>query len=807
MASKHQHDNILVALAGQPNVGKSTVFNMLTGAQQHIANFPGLTVEKKEGVYAHENRRHEIVDLPGTYSLTSYSQEERVTRDFILLERPEVVVAVVDAANLMRNLLLVIQLREMGVPLVVCLNMMDVAEQREFQIDTARLGETLAVPVVPVVAKHGRGREALRAAIHEVASTREHAAPPWALDYGAELAPELRELTARLEAFPHLMEDFSARWLAVKLMEGDTEARRIIQHHIHEDEETARTFLAHADLSRQRFAEVHGRTAIKVVADTRYAEAERITELCVDRSRVAERTLSDRIDAVLLHPWLEVPLLILFLLLFYLIAMGLGEYLAERCAPLLNAVQQGVGALFPPHPQMLRTPWLEGLVVDGLAEGVLSLLYFVPIFFLLFALIAVVEDSGYMARIAFVMDRFLRRFGLQGQSTLPLLLSGALAGGCTVPGILATRTMKDQRSRLLTILVLPLLNCGGKIAIYIFIVELFFAAYRPLVLLGMSLFTIAMALLAAKALSLTLVRGQEEPFMLELPPYRLPTARGVLRQTGVRLWSFVRKVVTVVAAFQVIFFCTLHLPGLGLERELDFQSRLDAALRRMHADAGAQNHYRPLLDGPSLRALLDYRARLTHALEQAGDENERERIAERFRAENREFHRLNRPGDSPDDTEAARARQAFARYARTLQTLRTQRQHELTETSLAGRAGKALEPVSRLAGFDWRINLAVITSLPARENLVATLELIFQARKPADTPPAPAPRAYTRWPAPHALALLVFVALLPPCLPTVALLKAETRSWRWTVFASVYPLVLSYAMAVLVFQLGAALGG
>lgn len=853
--SAHAQTNLLVALAGQPNCGKSTIFNLLTGSRQHVANFPGVTVEKKQGTYRDGERRIEVVDLPGTYSLTSYTQEERVARDFLLLERPEVVVAVVDASNLERHLYLVFQLREMRVPMILCLNMIDVAERRKIRIDTNALAEALGIPVVATNGKNGQGGDALRAAIREMVGRHEHNPDIWRVDYGSVLEPVLEGLTERLQARPHLMEDFPARWLAVKLLENDQEAKRIVEHHTHD--ESGGALVHEAGAKRLWLREEQRCTPEKVIATARFKTATRICQQAVTRPAQASRTLTDKIDSIALHRVFAPLVLAVVLYLFYQIAMGTtpligGTWWAETLYPILWEPLRGlVGSAFT-STDPIRTGLVESLVVDGLVGGMVAILYYVPLFFVLFALLAALEDSGYMARVAFILDRLLRWFGLHGQSTLPMILGGVIAGGCCVPGVLATRAMKDERARLVTILIMPLMNCLAKMPFYILIVGLLIPAtagvywgaemvmgYRGLAMLGISFFNFAVALLVAKVFNHTIVRGEPAPFVMELPVYHVPTLGGVLRRSTERVVLFLTKIVTVVAVVQVVVWFFITFPGIGMERELAYDREHDAAKTAL---AGTLRPGTVSLD--ALQRTLDpYTQRVGRpsfmqelaAAQDAVEEAQTlpfwtesvpgfrmaEGDAEAYRVTRLQMvktemgdpvlFRLANQGRSPEgvtDPDAQRTLRALRTYERTLGDIRRRRASEQLTESFAGQAGHALEGVSSLAGMDWRMNIAILASFAAKENLIGTLGTIYSSEddewQGISGQVHAANEDWTVW---HKLAILVFVALFPPCIATIIVIRNETNSWAWALFATVYPIVLGFLLASGLFQFGPMLMG
>jgi ferrous iron transport protein B len=825
---RHAHANLLVALAGQPNSGKSTIFNLLTGARQHVANFPGVTVEKKQGTYRDGDRRVEVVDLPGTYSLTSYTQEERVARDFLLLERPEALVAVVDASNLERHLYLAFQLREMRVPMVICLNMIDVARRRGVRIDTAKLSEELGIPVVATNGKSGLGGPELREAIRTAAETEDHDPGVWKLDYGEVLEPILEELTGKLEERPHLMEDFPPRWLAVKLMENDSEARRIVQHHTHDA--SGEAILQFVDEKRRHLREKHKSTPEKVIATVRYQTAGRIVGSAVERPPEGARTVTDKVDAVVLHRFWAPIILAVVLFVFYQIAMGDiplvgGTWWADTLSPILFEPIRDAAATVFATADPIRMGLVESLIVDGLVGGLVAILYYVPLFFILFSLLAVLEDSGYMARVAFILDRVLRSFGLHGQSTLPLILGGVVVGGCAVPGVMATRAMKDEKARLVTILIMPLMNCLAKLPFYALMVGLLIAqgagiyiggymvlGYRGLAMFGLSMFSFAAALLVAKLFSSTLVRGQPAPFVMELPVYHVPTPGGVFKRSFERVWLFLKKIVTVVAVVQVVVWFFITFPGIGFQREARYDRELAEARAELQAAAAPQNPYAGLLRGESSTEFLRVRDRVLEAKRRAGDDEARLREAlAPIAAGAPELFVVANGGRTLEGevvAQAEEAAEALRHFDAEVTALRVERRKELMHQSYAGRVGKALEPVSRLAGMEWRMNIAILATFAAKENLIGTLGTLYSAGEDEWRGISELARAanpdWTVW---HKLALLAFVALFPPCLATFIVIKDEAGSWRWAIFSFFYPIVLGFALAAIVFQLGPVLFG
>ena len=712
----HHHTDLLAALAGQPNSGKSTIFSLLTGMHQKIGNYPGVTVEKKSGHFHLGPKRIEIVDLPGTYSLTSYSQEERVTRDFILLERPEVIVVVLDASNFRRHLYLVFQLLEMQHPIVVCLNMIDVCRRRGFQIDVERCERMFGVPVVPTNGATGDGIDELRDTIVRVASQNDHEPTSWKLDYGHALEQTLQELTEEVAKREHLIEDFSPRWIAMKLLEGDREVRRIVQHHTHD--ETWKQLLEFANEKAKEFESKYGQTALKVISTVRNEKAEQLESECMVRVVPNKPRMSDRIDRIACHPiWgLFVVALIMFCTfeLAFLISDGWnwvpwhnGESwtLTTPVEPIATLFEDWLPSAAD-RVFGLQDGALRSLIRDGILVGIGGVLTFVPLIFTVFFLLSILEQSGFVARIAMVLDRMMRCFGLHGQSVLPMILGGGIVGGCAVPAILATRTMKEPKERLLTILVIPLMNCGAKIPVYAVLIAAFFSAHQGAIMGLLVFLSWGIALCTAWVLSRTLVKGSATPLVLELPSYLFPRPNMVLTNAVRQSWHFIRRAGTIILAVNVILWALMYFPQ---------------------------------------------------------DEN-REPQAENG---NKVSH---------------------------------------VENSYAGRIGRALVPVSQLAGFDWRDNVALLGGFAAKEVIVsslATLHSIDEEDEDVQSETlATKIQSEPGWNTAKAFAMMVFVMVYAPCGATCAMIRRETASWKWTLIAMVYSTTLAMLLAVAVYQIG-----
>ncbi|MQX37183.1 ferrous iron transport protein B [Roseospira navarrensis] len=787
-----------VALAGQPNCGKSTLFNALTGLSQHIANYPGVTVDKKSGRYRDGALSVEMVDLPGTYSLTSFSLEERVARAFLRDEQPDLIVNVIDATNLRRGLYLTFQLLEMGFPVVVALTMTDVAASRGLSFDLATLSERLNAPVVPVVGHKGTGRDDLRAAIRDVAGRRD-AIPPATLNYG-DLEADVTALQVRIADLPAITDTVSARWLAVKLVEGDDEAQRVLRAHVNN---------AHGLLDQARRAAVafEARAGLSVgdhIAGCRDHLAGDILATCVTRSDTGRRPLTERIDRVLLNRWIAPAFLVLTVWTIYQLSIVQGYELTKVTWPLLAGFRDLAGDVLP-SAGFLHDPVLRSMGL-WMVDSANALLNYVPIFLILFALIAILEDSGYMARIAFILDRILHRFGLHGQSTLPFILAGVFAGGCAVPGVMATKGIPDQRARMATILTVPFMNCLAKVPLYTLLISIYFPESGGLVLFYLSTITIIFALLIAKLLSVSVLRHMETaPFVMELPHYHLPTVTGVLRRSVDRTWLYIKKVGTVVVAVATVVYVLLQFPGLTPERQAHYHDRAEAAIADFRAILADNPLLAAVPDQDSLTRLVnlytDYRSDRMMVGSRAAAEALDERV--------RETH----PALAPfivrsRDPDARAAQGALRDLATTRKELRREMKDERIVNSALGQFGRALEPVTQFANFDWKINVALFSSFAARESSVATLGVLFdqpEGENQTLEERMGAQQKAAGYTALTAVALMLFFALYPPCLATTIMIRVQTGSYAWMAFSIVFPTILALTVASLTYSIGSAL--
>jgi ferrous iron transport protein B len=557
---------ITVALAGNPNSGKTTVFNELTGARQHVGNYPGVTVEKKEGEREHAGRRLHVVDLPGTYSLTAYSIEEIVARDFVIEERPDVIVDVVDASNLERNLYLTSMFIELDVPVVVALNMMDVAEARGKHIDVALLAELLGVRVVPIIARRGEGMTALLDAI--VAAADEGQAEEVHVNFGRELEPHIAQLAAAITQ-RDLAGRLPARWLAIKLLEDDGQ----IRERFAAAGETGAEILALAEGERRHLQQIIGDDAEVALADRRYGFVSGACREAVSDIRLRRTDWSERVDAVVANRVIGLPVFFLFMWLMFELVFRLGN-------PLMGGLDSFFAWLGTMARSSLPPGQLQSLLADGIIGGVGGVLVFLPNILLLFLAISFLEDSGYMARAAFVVDRVMHHVGLHGKSFISMLIGF----GCTVPAVLSTRMLESPRERLVTILVVPLMSCGARLPVYILLAGAFFPpALAGKVIFAVYALGVLLALLMARLFSKFLLVGPSRPFVMELPPYRWPTLKGTAVHMWDRGWMYVKKAGTTILAMSICMWFLLSHPVLPPDPSLTRQQHAQAAIEHSYA--------------------------------------------------------------------------------------------------------------------------------------------------------------------------------------------------------------------------------
>ncbi len=544
--AEERHHNIRVALVGNPNCGKTSLFNIASGSHEHVGNYSGVTVDAKEGHFRHKDYDITLVDLPGTYSLSAYSPEELYVRKNLLEALPDVVINVVDASNIERNLYLTTQLIDMNLRTIMALNMYDELQHKGDKLDTQQLGWLLGMPVCPTVSRDGQGIPEL---FDTVIKIYEQSDPKLArhihVNHGAELEKSIRRLQMILFGNKDLASHYSTRYLAIKYLETDADVERLLAEA--PEAETLRRVRAEEET---RIRELLGTSAESAIVDAKYAFiqgalAETYEKYQEERPR---RTLTDKIDALVTNQWLAFPIFLLLLWFIFWATFTVGQYPMDWIDAAVSWLGDKVGAL-------MADGWLRDLVVDGIIAGVGSVLVFLPNILILYFFISILEDSGYMARAAFIVDKLMHRIGLHGKSFIPMVMGF----GCNVPAIMATRSIESRKSRLVTIAIIPFMSCAGRLPIFVLIAGAFFPAHPATALLGIYLLGIVLAILSALVLG-RFVKDDDLPFVMELPPYRIPTAKAIGRHTWEKGRQYLEKMATTILLFSIAIWFLGYFP-------------------------------------------------------------------------------------------------------------------------------------------------------------------------------------------------------------------------------------------------------
>ena len=751
---------------------------MLSGVNQHVANYPGVTVDKKSATLKFQGEHIEIVDLPGTYSFSTYSLEEMVAKTFLLDEGTDVIVNVVDASSLRRNLYLTFQLLELGKPMVMLLNMMDIAERRELEIDIDKLSKMLNIPIIETVGtKRGGKKKEILEAISQAGKVT--IAEPFKIDY-----MEFENFIAKIEEMISYESTISKRWLAIKALEAD----KVILEKVNISKDTIKDITSN----------IHAKYDLDVdqtFARVRYDSADVVYHKCVKEKNQDLDTLTAKVDRIILNKWLAFPVLGLIIYLIYQLSIVWGYELTNYTWPLLATLKNWAITVLPP-PELNNVPMITDFGI-WMINSAIALLNYVPIFFILFALIAILEDVGYMPRMAFILDRVFRKFGLHGQSTLPLVLGGAFVGGCAVPGIMATKGIADDRARLATILTVPYMNCLAKVPFYTLLLGAFFKEDMGLMMFFISTVTLFIALIVARLTTSTVLQNRETaPFIMELPTYHLPTFSGVILRATQRVWLYIKKVMTIVLAVAVVLFVLLQFPGVSAEKNIEFSQQMDKALVQFDKKVQKSKYYEHIDEASEVSALINLYDSYKSQRMLAGSKAAVASLEAAFLAKSPELFPLVRP----QDKDAKKVGKAARKLSKANKKLQIAIKNEKITNSFLGMFGRALEPLTQYAGFDWRINVAFLSSFAARESAVATLGSIYEKGKSHLSPEESLAQdgAYTPV---HAASMLLFMILTPPCIATMVVVKLQSNSYRWMLFAIFFPTSLGVILSLSFFSM------
>ena len=786
-----ENGQIRIALAGNPNCGKTTMFNNITGAKQHVGNYAGVTVEKKEGHTNFDGHELLFIDLPGTYSLTARSLDELVARNVIVNDNPDVIVNVLDASNLERNLYLAAQLLELERPMVIALNMADVAEEMGIKYDLKKMAEMTGATIVSTVGRTNIGTKDLLEATISVAASQK--APGVTINYGDLLEGKISELVEELKQAGTVT--YPLRWVAVKLLEKDADVIGKVMRF-----ENTEAVIEKAKAIRE---EIKDQVDLDVVfQEYRHRFAVEVYNTCLTQAPTQLETRSDRYDKILTHRILGLPIFMVVMWLLFNFVNTVGAIPQGWIEDGFTALQAWVITVIPEGQ-------LQSLISDGIIAGVGAVLSFVPLILLLFLGISFLEDTGYMARAAFVIDRVMRACGLHGKSFIPLLLGF----GCSVPSVMGARILDNYKDRMVTILITPFMSCSARLPVY----TLFAAAFFPpewagTVVFGVYALGIVFGIVFAKIFRKYLFAGEAEPFVMELPPYHLPTLKATLTHMFERGIMYLKKAGTfILAASILVWFITTY--PMDVEYSKDYDALHDQVAQTYEMkDAETLAHFGIATDEQKdqVNEIVDnMKSTVADATTQAEDAGE---AAPEIEVED-DSEAPELFNDIKDQNEQLFP-VAWAMYKNSVnlddenQKIDEQKNSEKLEQSYAAMFGKAINPVLKPLGFDWKIGVSLVAGLAAKEVVVSTLGTIYAVGGDTDHPQALTDYLQND---PHftpliALTLMLFILIYPPCIAALAVIKRETGSWKWMLFMFCYENAFAWIACFIFYNIGLALG-
>lgn len=711
---------INVALVGNPNSGKTTLYNQLSGSRERVGNYSGVTVDIKKTTFFSNGYTFNFFDLPGTYSLSAYSAEEIYVRKFIYEETPDIVINVLDATNLERNMFLTTQLIDMDLRVVVALNMYDELRKNNQNLNYENLGKLIGIPFVPTVSPKGEGLEELIQTVIQVYEGTDTTTRHIHINYGSEIESSIREIRAKIKENKPITDKISSRFLALKLLEKDKHVLDLLADYPNFMEIAATT---HKEIKRIEL--LYKEDSETVVTDAKYAFISGALKETFHEQVPVVNTLSDKIDRLMTHPKLALPLFAFILFLVFYTTFTLGAYPMEW-------IDTGVSWLSNGLKEIMPEGMFKDLLIDGIISGTGSVLIFLPNILILFFFISLLEGTGYMARAAFIMDKIMHRFGLHGRSFIPMIMGF----GCNVPAILATRTLRNRGDRLLTMLIVPFMSCSARLPVYILIISAFFESFQALILIGIYAFGIILAFITAQIFNRFLFRNKETPFVMELPTYRMPTLRNIIFHMWEKTHHYLKKIGTVILIGVVIIWALEYFPR-ETENSASFVSRIE----------NIENQQLPAETSAEL-------------LEEVEMEMESDRLM----------------------------------------------------NSYIGRLGKVMQPVMAPLGFDWKMSIALLAGLPAKEIIISTMGVLYQSDVDDSTVNLQEKlkneehdrgkmKGLKVFNTASAMAFLIFILIYFPCIGVVATIKNESGSWKWGIFSVLYTTILAWIMAFFTYYL------
>ena len=728
LAEERKHV-IRVALVGNPNCGKTSLFNVASGSHEHVGNYSGVTVDAKEGRFEYKGYKFVLVDLPGTYSLSAYSPEELYVRKNLIDNVPDVVINVVDASNIERNLYLTAQVIDMNLRVVMALNMYDEFKDKGDELDIKQLGYLLGMPVCLTVSRDGTGIPELFDTVIKIYTQSD---PKLArhihINHGAELEKSIDRIKLLLQKNQSLRDKYSTRYLAIKYLEDDKDIEKIIETLPNRDE-----IISARVIEEQRIIDLLHTNTESAIVDAKYAfiQGALAETYKPHQDATPRKTVTDKIDAVVTNKWMAFPIFIAVLYLIFQTTFAVGDYPMQW-------IDWFVGKFGDFVASFMADGWLKDLVVDGIISGVGSVLVFLPNILILYFFISLMEDSGYMSRAAFIVDKLMHKIGLHGKSFIPMVMGF----GCNVPAIMATRAIESRKSRMITIAIIPFMSCAGRLPIFVLLAGAFFPHNAALVLLGIYLLGIVLAILSAIVLS-KFVKDDDLPFVMELPPYRIPTAKAIWRHTWEKGKQYLQKMATTILVCSVIIWFLGYFPK---NKEL----------------MAAQEEYATLAQTP------------------AG--------------------RLSANADEVDVNAATATKKELMTRIDSLYAYQQ-------ETSYIGQLGRMVSPALDPLGFNWKMDVGLLTGIAAKELVVSTLGVMYsegakvsEGRDMSEDTQLQSALVNDVTPA-AALSFMVFILLYFPCVATFVAIKNETGKWRWAVACCAYTMAVAWIMSFIVYRL------
>ncbi len=723
ISAKEKTNSINIALVGNPNCGKTTLFNYASGSHEKVGNYSGVTVDIKEATIKQDGYKLNVTDLPGTYSITEYSPEELFVRTHIMEKMPDVVVNVIDASNIERNLFLTTQLIDMNIKVIIALNMYDELEQKGIVLKYKQLGQMLGIPIVPTVAVKGKGIPELLKKIIEVYEEKDPTVRHIHINYGTMIEDSIGKIKSLILPNKEITDRFSSRYISIKLLENDKATAQLLK-----DCGNYTAIIDRAKVEVDKLEKEYGEKSETIITDTKYgfisgALAETLTE-----NSKKKPNRSNTIDNLLTHKIWGFPIFFAIMWLIFQATFTIGSIPMDWIDAGVGFIGEQVGNLMPDGA-------LRDLIVDGIIGGVGGVIIFMPNILILFFFISLLEDTGYMARVAFIMDRLMHKIGLHGKSFIPLLMGF----GCNVPAVMATRTLENKKDRIMTMLIAPFMSCSARLPVYVLIISAFFQKNQGLVLFAVYFIGIALAVVVALVLKNTVFKKQDVPFVMELPPYRLPT----LRNTSVHMWykgsQYLRKMGTIIMVASILIWGLSYYPQ-HVNYSADFDTQIAS-----------------LAENTTLK-----------------EEVKESKIAE----------------------------------------LELTKASEHQENSYIGRLGHFIEPVIQPLGFDWKIGISIITGLAAKEIVVSSMGILYQADLEADETSGSlisklqqqkhtsgelkGEQVFTPV---VAFGFMLFILIYFPCVAVIAAIKKESN-WKWAVFSMFYTTAIAWFVAFATYQIG-----